>query len=80
MGADHGCGKLETCLMEPVLDGCQQIVDCLVAVGRDADRLAGLEKSKDQVRGRVGLTSARWTLDNKPGAVERKHSLVGSVK
>ena len=49
----------------------QHVVDCLVAVRGDADRLAGLDERQDQVRGGVGLAGAGWSLDHKPGAIER---------
>ena len=58
-------------LRQARLDRVQHVVDCLVAVRGDADRLAGLDERHDQVRGRVGLAGAGWSLDDKPGAIER---------
>ena len=64
---------LPASFLQTLLDGMQDVVDHLVAVGGDADLATLGDERRDDVGNRVGLACARRSLDHQRRPIERAH-------
>jgi len=53
--------------------GVEDVIDCCMAVRRNADRLASPDQGQYQVRDREGLAGSGRLLDDEAGPIEREH-------